>query len=84
MFVIIIFFGQHLAYEYASRGACLALVASREDPLREVVEQAREIGSPDVLMIRADVSKVEDCRRLVDETMDHFGRCECVYIYTHN
>ncbi|XP_062114910.1 11-beta-hydroxysteroid dehydrogenase A-like [Humulus lupulus] len=68
--------GEHLAYEYASKGACLAIVARREDRLREVVEQAREIGSPDVLMIIADVSKVEDSKRLVDETMDHFGRLD--------
>ncbi|PON95733.1 Short-chain dehydrogenase/reductase [Trema orientale] len=68
--------GEHLAYEYAIRGACLALVARREDRLRDVVEQAREIGSPDVLMIRADVSKVEDCKRIVDETTDHFGRLD--------
>ncbi|XP_024017812.1 11-beta-hydroxysteroid dehydrogenase 1B isoform X2 [Morus notabilis] len=68
--------GEHLAYEYGSRGACLALVARREDRLRDVVEQARDIGSPDVLMIVADVSKVEDCKRIVDETMDHFGRLD--------
>lgn len=54
----------------------MALVARREDRLREVVDQAREIGSPDVLMIQADVSEVEDCKRIVDETMDHFGRCK--------
>ena len=65
-----------MAYEYASRGAFLALVARREDRLREVVDQAREIGSPDVLMIRGDVSKVEDCKRIVDETIDHFGTCK--------
>ncbi|KAF4361577.1 hypothetical protein F8388_007593 [Cannabis sativa] len=68
--------GEHLAYEYASKGACLALVARRQNQLREVVEQAREIGSPDVLMIVADVSKVEDCKRLVDDTIDHFGRLD--------
>ena len=69
-----------MAYEYASRGARLALVARRENPLREVVEQAKEIGSPDVLMICADVSKVDHCKRLVEETVDHFGGCEC-YLY---
>ncbi|XP_015865828.3 11-beta-hydroxysteroid dehydrogenase A-like [Ziziphus jujuba] len=65
--------GEHLAYEYARRGARLALVARRENRLREVAEQAEQIGSPDVLMIGADVSKVEDCKRIVDQTVDHFG-----------
>lgn len=68
---------QHLAYEYARRGACLALAARRENQLREVVDQARQYGSPDVIMIVADVCKVEDCKRLVDETVNHFGRCKC-------
>lgn len=66
---------QHLAYEYAKRGALLALSARRETALREVADRARDYGSPDVIIIRADVSKVEDCLRLIDETVQHFGRC---------
>lgn len=72
--------GEHLAYEYASRGACLALCARRVRSLEEVAETARQIGSPDVITVQADVSKVDDCRRLVDETVSHFGRCN--YYFT--
>ncbi|XP_061373773.1 11-beta-hydroxysteroid dehydrogenase A-like [Gastrolobium bilobum] len=68
--------GEYLAYEYAKRGACLALSARRENALREVADRARDYGSPDVIVIRADVSKVEDCRRLVEETLLHFGRLD--------
>ncbi|EEF51747.1 11-beta-hydroxysteroid dehydrogenase A [Ricinus communis] len=68
--------GEHLAYEYAKRGACLALVARREKRLRDVVYRAEEYGSPDVLMILADVQKVDDCNRLVEETISHFGRLD--------
>lgn len=68
--------GEHLAYEYAKRGACLALAARREHQLEEVADAARQIGSPDVITIRADVSKVEDCRRLVEDTVIHFGRLD--------
>ncbi|KAK7291540.1 hypothetical protein RIF29_06769 [Crotalaria pallida] len=68
--------GEHLAYEYARRGARLALSARRETALREVADRARDYGSPDVIIMRADVSKVEDCRRLVDETVTHFGRLD--------
>lgn len=67
---------QHLAYEYAKRGACLVLAARRERSLQEVAERARDLGAPDVVVVRADVSKVEDCRRIVDQTMNHFGRCK--------
>ncbi|KAB1217491.1 11-beta-hydroxysteroid dehydrogenase 1B, partial [Morella rubra] len=66
--------GEHLAYEYAERGACLALVARRENRLREVAATAYQLGSPEVIVIRADVSKVEDCKRFVEETVERFGR----------
>lgn len=71
---------QHLAYEYAKRGARLALAARRENPVREVADRALQYGSPDVLMIPADVSSVDDCRRIVDETIDRFGRRKCNYL----
>ncbi|KAJ1411860.1 Short-chain dehydrogenase/reductase SDR [Sesbania bispinosa] len=68
--------GEYLAYEYAKRGARLALSARRENALQEVADRARDYGSPDVIIMRADVSKVEDCSRLVDETVTHFGRLD--------
>ncbi|KAG6754230.1 hypothetical protein POTOM_042250 [Populus tomentosa] len=68
--------GEQIAYQYARRGARLALVARREDRLRGVASEARKMGSPDVMMIRADVSKVEDCKRFVDEAMKHFGQLD--------
>jgi NAD(P)-dependent dehydrogenase (short-subunit alcohol dehydrogenase family) len=71
---------QHLAYEYARTGARLALIACRENSLREVADRAQEYGSPNVLMIHADVSRVEECKRIVDETMSHFGRCKSKWL----
>ncbi|CAA7052676.1 unnamed protein product [Microthlaspi erraticum] len=68
--------GEHLAYEYASRGACLALTARRKGRLEEVAEIAREVGSPNVITVHADVSKPDDCRRIVDETISHFARLD--------
>ncbi|XP_059638852.1 11-beta-hydroxysteroid dehydrogenase A-like [Cornus florida] len=68
--------GEHLADEYARRGACLALAARRENRLREVASLASELGSPDVIIIRADVAKADDCRRIIDETMNHFRQLD--------
>ncbi|KAK3035861.1 hypothetical protein RJ639_032998 [Escallonia herrerae] len=68
--------GEHLAYEYAKKGACLVLVARRESRLREVADRARKLGSSDVLLVCADVSDINDCKRFVDETINHFGRCK--------
>ncbi|KAG6686185.1 hypothetical protein I3842_11G004700 [Carya illinoinensis] len=65
--------GKHLAYEYARRGACLALITRRENRLREVASTTYQLGSPEVIVIPANVSKVEDCKRFVDEIVEHFG-----------
>uniref|UniRef100_A0A2N9J1X4 Uncharacterized protein n=1 Tax=Fagus sylvatica TaxID=28930 RepID=A0A2N9J1X4_FAGSY len=68
--------GEHVAYEYARRGACLVLVARREDCLQKVADKARELRSPEVIVVRADVSKVEECKRFVEEALNHFGRLD--------
>lgn len=66
---------KHIAYEYARRSACLVLVARREERLRAVADKARKLGSPDVIFICADVSVLDDCKRFVNESINHFGRC---------
>lgn len=66
---------QHMAYEYARKGARLALAARREDRLQEVADRCRQIGCHDVIVIRADVSEAHDCKRMVDQTLHHFHRC---------
>ncbi|CAH1419084.1 unnamed protein product [Lactuca virosa] len=68
--------GEHLAYEYAKHGASLALVARREDLLAAVAGKAKELGAPKVIVIKADVSKLQDCKRLVDETINHFRKLD--------
>ncbi|KAI7724746.1 hypothetical protein M8C21_004623 [Ambrosia artemisiifolia] len=67
-----------MAYEYAKRGAYLAVIAINEPEsrLEQVADRARELGSPDVLSVFADVSKVDECRMFVDNTIKHFGHCE--------
>ena len=69
---------KHLAYEYAKHGACLALVARRKELLVAVAEKAEELGSPKAIVIKADVSSLEDCKKCVDETIKQFGKCKLV------
>ncbi|KAL5174197.1 11-beta-hydroxysteroid dehydrogenase 1B [Glycine soja] len=68
--------GEHLAYEYGRRGARLALVARRENRLKEVASIAKLFGSPEVIIIPADVSSSQDCKRFVDSTINHFGQLD--------
>ncbi|XP_039057870.1 11-beta-hydroxysteroid dehydrogenase-like 2 [Hibiscus syriacus] len=65
--------GEQLAYEYARRGASLALVARREDRLSTVADKSRRLCSPDNLNIPADVSKAEDCKIIVDKAVSYLG-----------
>ncbi|KAJ0737605.1 putative 11-beta-hydroxysteroid dehydrogenase [Helianthus annuus] len=70
--------GELMAYEYAKLGAYLVIIATKkpESRLEFVANKARELGSPDVLFIFADVSKVDDCRMFVEDTIKHFGRLD--------
>uniref|UniRef100_A0A0E0MFN3 Uncharacterized protein n=1 Tax=Oryza punctata TaxID=4537 RepID=A0A0E0MFN3_ORYPU len=66
--------GEHLVYEYAKKGACIALTARTEIALRAVAKTARDLGAPDVLVVPADITKVDDAKRAVEETVAHFGK----------
>lgn len=49
--------------------------ARRENALRDVAERAHWLGSPRAIPLPTDISKVEDCNRLVQEAINQFGRC---------
>ncbi|OAY86090.1 11-beta-hydroxysteroid dehydrogenase 1B-like [Ananas comosus] len=66
--------GEQLAYQYARRGASLSLVARREQALRAVAKTARDLGAPDVIALPADISSSEEAKRIVNETIAHFGQ----------
>ncbi|CAK9171926.1 unnamed protein product [Ilex paraguariensis] len=68
--------GEQMAYEYGRKGAALVIVARRENKLQKVAERARGLGSPDVLPICANVANVNECKRFVDEAINHFGRLD--------
>ena len=67
---------QQLAYQYAAKGACLAVVARREWSLQQVTDRAFELGAPDVIILPEDVADPDDCTRFVQATIDHYGQCK--------
>jgi NADP-dependent 3-hydroxy acid dehydrogenase YdfG len=64
---------QHIAYEFALRGANLVLAARRTERLERVCENCYLLGSKDVLIVKADVQKEEDCKNIIDQAVDRFG-----------
>ena len=60
---------------FGSYGARVVIAARRLDKLQELAPSV----SPDrekVLCVKADVSREEDCRNLIDETVRRFGRID--------
>ncbi|KAJ8422178.1 hypothetical protein Cgig2_015731 [Carnegiea gigantea] len=44
--------------------------------LSKVADTCREMGSPHAVTVTADVTDVNDCKRIVDSAISHFGRCK--------
>lgn len=67
--------------EFASRGASVVLAARNTSKLEEVVKELNNLY-PDnssknkFIAVTADVSKEEDCKRLVEKTVEHFGKID--------
>ncbi|KAJ7298912.1 hypothetical protein O6H91_Y367700 [Diphasiastrum complanatum] len=68
--------GRHIALEYATRGAIVVLVARREHLLREVAAKCMANGARDAAICPADVSKQDECKRIVDFTISNFGKLD--------
>jgi NAD(P)-dependent dehydrogenase (short-subunit alcohol dehydrogenase family) len=76
--------GEYIAYEFASLGADIALMAKSttasphrvfEGTIESTAERVRSYGV-EALEIQGDVSHEDDVQKAFDATMDRFGRCD--------
>ncbi|WP_321289084.1 SDR family oxidoreductase [uncultured Sunxiuqinia sp.] len=65
--------GKALAYEFASSGAVLVLAARRIERLQQI---KAELADSQVLTVQADVSNELDCQKIIDQTIEHFGKID--------
>jgi short-subunit dehydrogenase len=65
--------GEALAREYAVRGYKLSLGARRIEKLEALKE---EFTGSEILCLKTDVSKEDDCRNLIEKTIERFGRID--------
>jgi short-subunit dehydrogenase len=65
--------GKALAKEFASKGSKLVLAARRLDKLKELETELRGV---EVESVETDVSKEEDCQRLIESAVSRFGRID--------
>lgn len=67
--------GKKTAEIFASQGAAVVLTARREERLKQVKEEIEAAGGK-AFIIQADVADIQDCRRIVSETIDLFGKID--------
>ncbi|REK08275.1 MAG: short chain dehydrogenase [Planctomycetota bacterium] len=67
--------GRALAAELAVEKPRLALAARTEQHLQEAATECRQLGA-EVLVVPTDVTSQEQCRALIEQTVEHFGRLD--------
>jgi short-subunit dehydrogenase len=64
--------GEATAREFAANGSKVILAARSEEKLVAIVKEIREKGG-EAAYIKTDVSKEEDCRNLVEKSVEKYG-----------
>lgn len=67
--------GAATAALFAKEGATVVLAARRQDRLEGNAEQIRQAGGQ-AKVVAADVTKQADCKRLIEETIEAFGKID--------
>ncbi len=70
--------GKATAIEFARAGAKVVLTGRREKEGAQVVAEIKKLGG-DAAFVRADVAKDSDVKRMVDFTVDKFGRLDVAF-----
>ena len=70
--------GAAVARRLAKDGWCLTLAARRTDRLEQLAKEVRALGG-ETLVVPADVSQLADIERIVDATLEHWGRVDVLF-----
>lgn len=68
--------GRETAWQAASQGANLVIVARRKAALKELAHEIRAKHAVDILMITADLSQAVQIERLVKKTKQYYGKID--------
>lgn len=67
--------GKAIAFAYAREGASIVISGRNADNLKNTEDELKVI-TPYVLSVQTDVSNENDCVRLINETLNRFGRID--------
>jgi uncharacterized protein len=69
--------GEATARQFGREGARVVLAARRLDQLESLAREIHDLGTgAETLVVQADLSKLEDIRSLIRQTLDRFGRID--------
>jgi len=69
--------GEATAREFGRQGAKVVLAARRVDRLEALAQEIAGLGNgAEALVVQADLSKLEDIKSLVEQTLEKFGRID--------
>jgi len=67
--------GRTLAFEMAKRGAKIVLNARNQERLKKAHKEMQDAGF-EAIAVAGDVSKMEDCQKLIDAAVETFGKVD--------
>ena len=67
--------GKACAYEFTEQGAKVVLASRRGNELKKVETEIKKQGG-DVLVVKTDVRKIEDCKNLIDKTIEKYDKID--------
>ncbi len=67
--------GKQIAKEFAKRGSDVACIDIHGEDAEKTAEEIRGMGA-DAFAVQADVSRLEECRGILEEVLKHFGRVD--------
>ena len=68
--------GKALVYEFARRGAKIVAAARSADQLSAMQHEVNELFKSEVLAVPTDVGIEKDCKNLIEQTIDKFGKID--------
>ena len=67
--------GLACAREFSNHGFKVVMAARNIEKLLEIVQELKQ-SNPDIIAVQTDVSLETDCKKMIDETIVHFGRID--------
>ncbi len=67
--------GRAIADDFAAHGARLVIACRSKDVGERTVNDLKKLGT-EAIYIKTDISKPDECKRLVKETLDNFGKID--------